>query len=1362
MSTRTPVEPPSGKSPPDPEPPHGLVEEIREEIGHAVEHVPKPVRWTVRKLVWFTVISMGALLVIAILSLGLYYMHRTELVAKELTLFLNTTLRKRSDIQVEFADIRGNPLRQVRLIRPRVRFVEGGPPLLEAPWIEVGYSPWNLLRGSSRAIDIRIEAPVVTLGRRLDGRLRLPAWRTTETGGKPQALDVTLRVHRGDIRVPAPLEGIHGIELEALASSGPESKAAIRRLSWELGPYHTRALELQGEISSGDSVRFVVRRLRTRDLDLTARGGWRKNDTRKVLHVELAQLRWTWLAEVTENHAFAVPGEGHAVVDAVGDRSWRGRFRSDLVWNQLPVRGEGEFGWLDRKLTVFPLHAASPAGDLDGRVAWSRLGWEVGGDVRRGEPSRWGSIGIAGWPKGDVSGRFRYAVDTRQRQSRGRLDAVMGASELAGWQVDSAGVTVTFPGAGPDSFRVRASRRGGSFELAGTTTPGGWRAEYSASGLPLEEWPDGRASGLRGRLGHAAGGVEGRSGQLLVTGALEGGATDWLGIHAASWRLEGVHGVLLPKPDLSAAARLSDMMFLGLHFDTTSVDLGLGDQTVTLAGLQAQAGDTVVTAGGRADWTPKGWRLELDRAEAKSTRFDWLAEGPLALSGDPKGVSFDRVKAADGPSSLEISGRWAAPGGYYDWRAHGRSLQLGRLGLPDDWQLAGAADVDLQVHGASGEPRWDLDGRLSKPGWQGHSADSLALHLSGKPSTLEIHHGELRLAGGKLTVEGGFDRAHPWPDTLTAEGVQRWLAGAADWHGVVASEELPLSRVRELWPAARGWNGLVSGRLEIRGSPARPLLELNAHARPLAWQTYAAEDFQLRATYRDQRLEVPELRMTRGALVSTVSGAMPLRLALGNRPEVPEAPMAWRLDVPNGDLSLLPLFVPQVGAASGRFDLAASVKGTPKHPDLDGSGHIRDAMLRMAGREEVVKGVRASFTLDESRITLDSLTARQGDRGTVRASGAIELSGVGFKGYRFDVRMRDVTASEPGVYAVQFDGNFTVTNGPRVNGQWLPMVTGQANVRRAAILFDFANQSEVQQLAATSQPLFWLYRIRVVATSNLHWQPPDGDIEFSADLSLEQTPDQLVIYGDMKALRGTYWFLSNRFTVQTADLTFDNVGGTNPVIDAEATTHIAPGPSAASTELQAGTSANEPAHDVTVRIKGRSQEPVIELESKPNDWDEAKILEELTVLRFYDPKQGFQGVTQTLGDPLDNYLTRAINRTLSAEMSRAFRGYVSEWALDRERGGLLNGQGDIIIGVGTQVTPNLLLRYRQRVPGSGRQSPSPQLSTDPFERDIEAEYRLNRFFYVTSELTQRRALAGSATAPATPAFNVNLKARWEY
>jgi hypothetical protein len=49
-----------------------------------------------------------------------------------------------------------------------------------------------------------------------------------------------------------------------------------------------------------------------------------------------------------------------------------------------------------------------------------------------------------------------------------------------------------------------------------------------------------------------------------------------------------------------------------------------------------------------------------------------------------------------------------------------------------------------------------------------------------------------------------------------------------------------------------------------------------------------------------------------------------------------------------------------------------------------------------------------------------------------------------------------------------------------------------------------------------------------------------------------------------------------------------------------------------------------------------------------------------------------------------------------------------------------------------------------------------------FDRDLEAEYRLNRFFLITSEVAQRRNLGGTTATPTTPDFNVNLKARWEY
>jgi translocation and assembly module TamB len=284
-------------------------------------------------------------------------------------------------------------------------------------------------------------------------------------------------------------------------------------------------------------------------------------------------------------------------------------------------------------------------------------------------------------------------------------------------------------------------------------------------------------------------------------------------------------------------------------------------------------------------------------------------------------------------------------------------------------------------------------------------------------------------------------------------------------------------------------------------------------------------------------------------------------------------------------------------------------------------------------------------------------------------------------------------------------------------------------------------------VAQTAQPLYWTYRIQVRANNNVHWQPPEGDIEFSVDLDVEQTPEQLILFGEMRAVRGTYWFLSNRFRVERADLTFDHVTGVDPMIDAEATTRMA-----ASDSVNGGT-------EVRVLLSGRASEPTIRFESDPPH-DEAWVLEALTLGGLASAGTTAERA-EALGDPLDNYLTRALNRTLSEEMSRVFRGYISQWELERERGGLLAGEGDVILGVGTQVTPQLSLRYRERIPGTGR-AVGADLSTELFNRDIEAEYRLSRLIYITSGVRQRRSTSLTTGSTVGTDFNVNLKARWEY
>src|SRR5690349_3802205 len=92
---------------------HGLVEDLRHEIEEVVEHVPEPVRWTVRKLIGLVALIVVSLVVLVVVSVVLYYANRTELAARELTLFLNHTLATRSNVRIDVSDIRGNPFQRI-------------------------------------------------------------------------------------------------------------------------------------------------------------------------------------------------------------------------------------------------------------------------------------------------------------------------------------------------------------------------------------------------------------------------------------------------------------------------------------------------------------------------------------------------------------------------------------------------------------------------------------------------------------------------------------------------------------------------------------------------------------------------------------------------------------------------------------------------------------------------------------------------------------------------------------------------------------------------------------------------------------------------------------------------------------------------------------------------------------------------------------------------------------------------------------------------------------------------------------------------------------------------------------------------
>ncbi|MBI5708684.1 MAG: translocation/assembly module TamB domain-containing protein [Candidatus Eisenbacteria bacterium] len=1341
----------------------GLREEVREihdRIEEAVEHaLPRRARWSAGKIAWILVLSLFAVVLLAAGGLLLWASGHTELLAGRLTTLLNRSLSEHSDLVLEVRDLRGNPFKRVTIIDPVVRFRgEAGAPLIEAPAMTVSYAPWDLWLGRRRSIRLRLDRPVIRLAHGADGKLRIPEWRPgRERPGPARELEVTFAMRGATVHLPDPADDITGWDAEGrVVTGGRTDRVDLKAMRWTHGPFASVIQSLTAEVASGDSTRFRVRELRTPDFVLTASGAWPAGAAAKGIHVEVDRLRWQWVARAFKNRVFDVPGQGHIVADARFRGGWSGTLAADAVWDSVPARGRGAFTYERGRLLVSGLELDSPAGRLTGQLAYDPGALELRGRVAHGDPERWGLLGLRGWPQGDLNGTMRYA-SWKRAPAGSRVDATLGSSVIAGWRADSARVTVQAFTAAPDSFAVTMLRRGGRVELAGLIDDAGWRGRWEAARLPLEEWPDGRASGIRGLLSAGRGAVEGRQGGLRVTGTLQGSSSEWLGVAMGRWRLEEVSGLLLPKPDLEMRAHLGDAFFLGVHFDSAAAALHVGDGRARLADVAAGAGDTLVTVAGDARWDPHGWSMVLERAAAKSGQFDWVGDPPLALAGDPQGVTFDRFAAHDGTARLALRGRWAAAGGEYDWSGEAHGLDLGRLGLPADWGLAGVADAGLRVEGRYDDPRWSFGGRASRPGVRGHRADSLGLELAGGHGRLDVRSLRFALDGGVLEGEARFGgTVAPEPDTVTGDGVRRWLASAARWEGSLRAAAMPLDRLGRLVGSAAGVSGRVSGTLALAGRPGEPELDLRATAAPVAWDSLRAERLTLRAGYRDGRLTVPELRLTRGDIVSTASGSMPLTLALGARPEVPDRAMSWQVDLENGDLALLPFLVPQIAGARGRFDLHATLAGTPHHPDIAGTARVSDGQMLVTGREERLEDIHAAFHFDQAHMTMDTLFARSGDRGTVRGRGVIDLSGLRLRDYRFDLAMRDFTTIEAGFYAAEFDGDLAVTKGPRVNGQTLPLVTGDVRVKEARVDFDFANQSETEQLAATTQPLIWTYRIHLTASHNLRWQPPDGEIEFSGDLTLEQTEKALSIWGDLRAIRGTYDFLSNRFAVRKADLTFDNVGGVNPVLDVEATTRIVPAAATPSGEGFATAAPEAVPHTITVRITDRAAHPHIAFASDPGDWGEAAILRELTVGRL------LEGSAQGIGDPLDNYLTRKINEQLSPFLSKTFLHDVGQWQLARQQGGLVLGQGDVIVTVAHQVTPQVQLVYQQRLPGFERTPPVAGTINRTFERNVTAEYRINRFFYITTELAQRRALSASTASSSVPDFNVNLKARWEY
>jgi autotransporter translocation and assembly factor TamB len=709
-------------------------------------------------------------------------------------------------------------------------------------------------------------------------------------------------------------------------------------------------------------------------------------------------------------------------------------------------------------------------------------------------------------------------------------------------------------------------------------------------------------------------------------------------------------------------------------------------------------------------------------------------------------VNFRSFKLKGNAGQFEIRG-WVR-GVDADLSMKARDLDLAMLlGPMVRAPIAGRASFEARVSAGEERLRLAVDATAPSLTYGAAGMESLVTHvqLVREGARVIVEDLQFRSSVGRLEATATAELPDPPPSPD-----QPWwvpLRALAPWRGSLGVESLDLSVVSQLLPGERELAGTLTASVDLAGEGKERTGRTRGRIRDFGFNGYRFDAVEWQAHYADERLTLDPVSAGVGEEALRLTGVLPLRPVWGESVKswFPEEPVDIRVELPEGTLARLPLFLPQLAAAEGKLVADIRVRGTPRKPELRGSLDIREAGIRVTGREEIYRQVRASVALEGDRIVIRDIEARQGSDGALRGNGEYQLFGEDAGRYRLVMRADNALAQASGEYAVSFDGDFIITDGPRVPGVVIaiPHIQGRVEVRTGVILYDFADPENVVYLTGPRQTPMYIYEIEVDAPRRVYWRTPGANIELEADLTMSQSLEGLKMWGTVKSLRGTYFFLENRFTVENGELIFDEAESLNPKITAGAVTRV----------TRALGQNQYDKEEIHIELTGRIQSPEMHLWSS-SGLAQTDIVSLLTVGRFGIGDEEYSGADQRIlvGVTGTQYLVRQLAREFPE---------ISSLLGDIEVGTTV-GEGERIyttVGVSRYFTPDLLLRYSQVVGGSGGSSVG-ELNL----WDLSAEYRLGRLFYLTGERIERRVTSslGTGTPEHEVEYNLDVRARLEY
>ncbi len=722
-------------------------------------------------------------------------------------------------------------------------------------------------------------------------------------------------------------------------------------------------------------------------------------------------------------------------------------------------------------------------------------------------------------------------------------------------------------------------------------------------------------AGLRGGV-HVAGEVGVRDSLVRIRGAGSVDSVDlarWLpGAPQTSltgtWRVD----VSVPTADTASAAtgvlalELGGSMVAGIELDRAGVTLALTPERLEIDTAYAeQRGMSFVASGalGRSGGQPAGqvrfaFRADtlgslsplvsrLRRAAGDTARFElsgagrvqgsvegttasWVLQGDLAVGS----IIYGPVAAvaARVSGSLERGERGYVLG----MRATAESLAVAGMGYRGI-AVTAAGPLDsllLQLGGAFGlgsSFQVDMGLRVDSSGWTARVSKG-TLTLPARVWTLARETG-ITATGGGFAIDS-LELDAPNGSRVRVSGR---LPHAAAGELSLRVDSFPLSDVYALAELdTTGIGGTLGGTLHLVGTAASPRIEAAATVVDGRFGDFRAPLIEASAEYRDRRLTFQAGVGKGSERVATVSGSLPLDLALmavAHR-QLPDS-LRIRVRADSADLAIIDALTTLVRGVSGRLMADLTVRGTWERPELTGSARIIGGAVSIPALGARYSEIEARLALSGDRLQVEEAHLKGGS-GTLEVDGDVRFQALTRPVLDLKVKARTFAAfSQRDFAGLTASGDIELT-GPVVG----VTLTGKLTVDAGFLAFaDLVNKrivnlddpefraivdsalAQASDLGPSAQSVFLdslrIRNLTVAMGPNVWLRSHEANIQLAGDFivskNIEAGASRYRLDGTLRAVRGTYRLTvgptSKEFRVTRGTMRFFGTPDLNPELD---------------------------------------------------------------------------------------------------------------------------------------------------------------------------------------------------------------------